>query len=95
MKSKWEIRQIDAIAYDDGWTYNESYHLGVMKTSSKHLNKAFTNWLRNTRGIQFGKGTIRIEDQVTCWRSRNESPAGRCLLQSIRRGRDEDIVVHL
>ena len=34
MKSKWEIRQIDSIAYDDSWTYNESYHLGVMKTSS-------------------------------------------------------------
>lgn len=63
MKFKWEIRQIDAIAYDDGWTYNESYHLGVMKTSSKHLHRAFTHWLRNTRGIQFGKGTIRIEDQ--------------------------------
>ena len=51
MKTKWEIRQIDSIAYDDSWTYNESYHLGVM------------NWLRNTRGIRFGKGTIRIEDQ--------------------------------
>ena len=63
MKTKWEIRQIDAIAYDDGWTYNESWHLGVMKTSSKHLNKAFTNWLRNTRGIRFRTGTIRIEDQ--------------------------------
>ncbi len=63
MKNKWEIRQIDSIAYDDSWTYNESYHLGVMKTSSKHLNKAFTNWLRNKRGIRFGKGTIRIEDQ--------------------------------
>ena len=35
MKTKWEIRQIDAIAYDDGWTYNESWHLGEMKTSSK------------------------------------------------------------
>lgn len=63
MKSKWEIRQIDAIAYDDGWTYNESWHLGEMKTSSKHLHKAFTNWLRNTREIRFRTGTIRIEDQ--------------------------------
>ena len=63
MKSKWEIRQIDSIAYDDGWTYNESWHLGEMKTSSKHLHKAFTNWLRNTRGIRFRTGTIRIEDQ--------------------------------
>lgn len=63
MKAKWEIRQVHAIAYDDGWTYNESYHLGVMKTSSNHPHKAFTNWLRNTRGIQFGKGTIRIDDQ--------------------------------
>lgn len=63
MKTKWEIRQIDSIAYDDSWTSNESYHLGEMKTSSKHPHKAFTNWLRNTRGIRFGKGTIRIEDQ--------------------------------
>ena len=91
MKSKWEIRQIDAIAYDDGWTYNESWHLGEMKTSSKHLHKAFTNWLRNTRGIRFGQAQSESKIKVTCWRSRNESPAGRCLLQFIRRGKDESL----
>ena len=85
MKSKWEIRQVDAIAYDDGWTYNESYHLGVMKTSSKHLHRAFTHWLRNTRGIQFGKGTIRIEDQGDLLEIQ-ERKSGRPLFIAIYQG---------
>ena len=69
---------------------------GVMKTSSKHLHRAFTHWAcAITRGIQFGKGTIRIEDQGDLLEIQDESPAGRCLLQSIRRGKNEDIVVHL
>ena len=84
MKSKWEIRQIDAIAYDDGWTYNESYHLGEMKTSNKNLHKAFTNWLRNTKGIQFRKGTIRIEDQSDMLEIQ-ERKSGRPLFAAIYR----------
>lgn len=61
MKTRFEIRQVDA--WHDGiwWTYNTSYKLGEMLTSAKNEKKAFANYLKNKHGIVFKKNRTRIE----------------------------------
>ena len=52
---KYEVFQIDAIAYDDGWTWNDSFKLGEFETRADNTGRAFTAWLRK-KGITFRKG---------------------------------------
>ena len=61
MKYRYEIREIDAWYYDDGWNYNTTYLMGELTTSSKDEKRAFTNYLKNEHGITFKKNRTRIE----------------------------------
>lgn len=56
----YEIRQIDAIAYDDGWTYNETWELGSFITASADVPRAFRRALAK-QGIMFAPHTTRTE----------------------------------
>ncbi len=60
-KHKFEVIQIDAIAYDEDWVWNESFKLGEFLTRAQDEGRAFTAWLRN-KGITFRKGYTMIED---------------------------------
>ena len=59
-KYEFDIREVDAIAYDEGYVWNTSYHLGTMKTAAKDEKRAFLSWLKRN-GIRFRPGTIRVE----------------------------------
>ena len=59
----YEIRQVDAIAYDDGWIYNESWHLGSFVTTSNDVPRAFRAALRRL-GVTFHPGRTRTEYDV-------------------------------
>lgn len=48
---RYEIREIDALAYDDGWTYNTTYYLGEFTTAGD-VPRAFRRALAKM-GIQF------------------------------------------
>lgn len=56
----YEIRQIDALMYDDCWTYNATYRLGDFATASADVPRAFRRALANL-GITFFKGRTRTE----------------------------------
>lgn len=58
MKTKYEIRQIDAW-YDDSWFCNESWHIGEFKTASQNVNQPFMKTLKKL-GIIFKKGSVYI-----------------------------------
>ena len=58
---KFEMRQIDAWFDGEGWTYNESFHIGEFTTNAKNLKKAFCNALHNL-GIVFNRGRVVIID---------------------------------
>ena len=58
-KAKFEIREIDAYAYDDGWIWNTSYQIGTFETSAKDERRAFTRALA-AKGIRFLRGKTRI-----------------------------------
>jgi hypothetical protein len=55
----YEIREIDAIAYDDGWTYNTTYRLGEFTTAGD-VPRAFRRALAKM-GIQFYRGRTVTE----------------------------------
>ena len=55
----YEIREIDALAYDDGWTYNTTYHLGEFTTAGD-VPRAFRRALAKM-GIQFYRGRTVTE----------------------------------
>lgn len=55
----YEIRQIDAIAYDVGWTYNESWSLGTFTTTGDPA-RAFRRALARL-GITFYRGRTVTE----------------------------------
>lgn len=58
MKTKYEIRQIDA--WNDGsWFWNESWHIGEFKTASQNVNQPFMKTLKKL-GISFKKGAVYI-----------------------------------
>ena len=55
----YEIREIDALAYDDGWTWNTSYHLGEFTTAGD-VPRAFRRALK-CLGITFYRGRTITE----------------------------------
>lgn len=59
-KNVFEIREVDAIWYDDEWIYNTTYNIGRIKTGAKNERKAFTAFLKKN-GIVFKKNRTLIE----------------------------------
>lgn len=59
-RERYEIRQIDAIAYYDGWTYNETWCLGTFETTAQDIPRAFRRALARL-GIRFYRGRTRTE----------------------------------
>lgn len=58
MKTKYEIRQIDA--WNDGsWFWNDSFYIGEFKTASQNVNQPFMKTLKKL-GISFPKGSVYI-----------------------------------
>lgn len=57
----FEVQQVDAIWYDDGWNYSQTWKTGAFQTKAKNLKKAFTRFLRK-KGIEFKKSRTIIED---------------------------------
>ena len=59
----YEILQVEAWADGDGgWTYNNAFRLGTMKTAAKKPEKAFRRWL-SRKGVCFKKyATIAVDD---------------------------------
>ena len=50
--TRYEIRQVDAIAYDDGWSYNETWSIGTFATAAADVPRAFRRALANL-GVLF------------------------------------------
>ena len=50
--TRYEIRQVDAIAYDDGWNYNETWNIGTFATAAADVPRAFRRALENL-GVLF------------------------------------------
>lgn len=63
MKKKYsfDVREIDAWNSPEGWTWNESYHIGNMETAAKDEKKALAAFLAR-HGIKFRKNRTRIID---------------------------------
>lgn len=59
---KYEIRQIDAVMYDDGWVWNYSFPLGSFFTKSLNPKKAFYSQLKS-KGITFKSGSVVCNDE--------------------------------
>ena len=57
----FEVREIDAIAYDDGWTWNTSYCLGSFCTYSDDIPRALRRYLKQYHGITFYRGRTVTE----------------------------------
>ena len=57
---RYEIRQVDAVWYDDGWMWNESWELGHFTTNAKDEGRAFRSALRRL-GIRFLRGRTVTE----------------------------------
>ena len=56
----YEIREIDAWMYDDGWTYNATYLVGEIATAGD-VKRAMMAFLRKKYGIVCRKGACRIK----------------------------------
>lgn len=63
MKEKYsfDVREIDAWNGPEGWTWNESYHIGTMSTAAKDEKRAFSAFLAR-HGIKFKPNRTRIID---------------------------------
>lgn len=57
----FEVREIDALAYDDGWVWNTSYSLGSFCTYSDDIPRALRRYLKQHHGITFYKGRTVTE----------------------------------
>lgn len=69
MKTKYEIRQIDA--WNDGyWYWNDSFHIGEFKTASQNVNQPFMKALKKL-GIAFPKGSVYIAYEYDMYELRN------------------------
>lgn len=62
----YEIRQLDSYLYDEEWTINTSYYIGILSTAAKNERKAFTSFLKK-QGIMFYKGKTIIEFDGDCY----------------------------
>ena len=49
---RYEVRQVDAYMYGDGWTYNTTYLIGTFSTFANDIPRAFRAYLRQ-QGITF------------------------------------------
>lgn len=58
---RYEVREVDAIAYDDDWTYNTTYRLGTFATYSHDIPRAFRRYLKTRHGITFHRGRTVTE----------------------------------
>lgn len=58
--TEFELREIDAWAYDDGWSYNTTYRLGTFTTCAQDKARAFRRALARL-GIRFYRGKTRTE----------------------------------
>lgn len=65
----YEVRQVDAWADGDCWTYNETWNMFCFKTSAKDHKKAFLNALRR-HGIRFNV-KIRVDFDGTLYEAVN------------------------
>ena len=65
-KYTYEVRQIDAWWYDDGWTMNDSWKLGEFQTSAKSHKRAFVRYL-NKKGISFKLNRTLVEYDGDCY----------------------------
>lgn len=61
-----EVREVEAWAYDDGWTYNQTWLVGVFKTSAKNISRAFTRYLKK-QGIVFKKNRTLVWYDGDCY----------------------------
>ena len=59
-RTAYEIRQIDAVMYDDEWTYNTTYRLGTFTSAAANPAKAFHAALARM-GIRFTRGATATE----------------------------------
>ena len=57
---KFEIREVDAWACEEGWVWNSSYRIGVLATKAVNDKRAFIGFLKR-HGVVFKKGRTRIE----------------------------------
>ena len=59
---KFELRKIDAHGNkEEGFTHNETFHIGYMHTRAENIKQAITRNLRMYHGILFKRGATRIE----------------------------------
>ena len=49
---RYDIRQVDALMYEDEWVYNQTIHIGTFTTAAKDTARAFRRALRKM-GISF------------------------------------------
>ena len=59
---KFEIRQIDAWPDGEGWTYNDSFHIGEFSTKAKNVKRAFCRALHGL-GVVFYRGRVVVVDE--------------------------------
>lgn len=55
----YELQQVDALAYDDGWTYNETWYLTTFTTAGD-VSRAMRRALARL-GVTFYRGRTRTE----------------------------------
>lgn len=65
-KEKFEIRELECWLYDDEWTVNTSYSMGIMQTAG-NVRKAFTNYLKRKHGITFNHARTIIDYDGDCY----------------------------
>lgn len=59
---KFELVKIDACGNkEEGFTYNQTFHIGYMQTRAENIKQAITRNLRVYHGIIFKRGAINIE----------------------------------
>lgn len=63
------IRQVDAIAYDDSWIYNDSFDLIEFHSEAKDEKRLFLKMLHSL-GITFRRGTVRVVFDNDMWEVR-------------------------
>lgn len=60
MKTKYELRQIDALRDEDGWYWNTSYLLGSYTAHGENHKRSFLRALHEL-GIICQRGACRVE----------------------------------
>lgn len=60
-KTKYKIKQVDAWAECESWTYNNTFVIGEFSTSAKNVKRVFLNNLHNL-GIVCKRGKTVVYD---------------------------------